>query len=185
MVGLWRRHPVRSALVGPLLALSLASGGCSLQPIAEDGSLLGLVTPYRIDIVQGNAVTREQAALVRPGMKRDQVRDLLGTPMLTDAFHANRWDYLFSYRRSGQAAQRRSVVAHFEGDVLARLEVPEALPSEREFVAAIDPARRRAAPPPVLELTPAQRAALPAPARPAAPAPAPVGPVRTYPPLEP
>ena len=168
-----------------LLLTGLLAGGCSLQPIAEDGSLLGLVTPYRIDIVQGNAVTREQVALVRPGMRREQVRDLLGTPMLTDPFHADRWDYLFAYRRSGQPVQQRSVVAHFDGDVLARLEVPSSLPSEQEFVAAIDPPARTAVRPRPLELTPEQRAALPVPARAPAAPPPPSGPLRTYPPLEP
>jgi outer membrane protein assembly factor BamE len=155
-----------------------------VQPIAADGSLLGLVTPYRIDIVQGNVVTREQAALVRPGMTRSQVQDLLGSPMLASPFHGNRWDYLFTYRRSGLPVQQRSVVAYFEGETLARLEVPETLPSEKEFVAAIDPVRLRAKVP-VLELTPEQRAALPAPARRETPTPAPAGPTRAYPPLEP
>jgi outer membrane protein assembly factor BamE len=162
-------------------------GGCSLPQVAQDGRLLGLVTPYRIDIVEGNAVTREQVALVRPGMSRAQVRDVLGSPMLTDPFHAGRWDYFFSFRRAGQPAQQRHVVAHFEGDMLARLEVPENLPSEHDFVAAIDPTPRRATRPPALELTAEQRAALPTPARPAAaaPAPSPSRPDRNYPPLEP
>lgn len=166
-------------------ACALTLSACSLQPVAGDGRLLGLVTPYRIDIVEGNAVTREQAALVKPGMTRAQVRDLLGSPMLTDPFHGNRWDYLFAFRRAGEPLQRRSVVAHFEGDLLARLEVPAALPSEEEFVAAIDPPSRRPARPTALELTPEQRAALPAPAKPAATATAPLGSTRTYPPLEP
>ena len=82
-----------------LVALSLALGGCGIRQIASDGSLLGLVTPYRIDIVQGNAITREQLALVKPGMTRAQVREILGTPLLNDPFHAERWDYLFYGRR--------------------------------------------------------------------------------------
>lgn len=174
------------AVKGGWIAILLLLGGCGLQPIAEDGSLLGLITPYRIDIVQGNVVTREQVAQVRPGMSRIQVRDLLGSPMLSDPFHANRWDYFFSFRRTGQPMQRRSVVAHFDGDALARLEVPESLPSEAEFVATLEPGgKRRSSPPPTLQLTPEQKAALPTPPR-SAPAPAaPSGPVRSYPPLEP
>ena len=171
---------------GCWIATALVLGGCGLQPIAQDGSLLGLITPYRIDIVQGNVVTREQVARVRPGMSRSQVRDLLGSPMLSDPFHANRWDYFFSFRRAGLPMQQRSVVAHFDGEVLARLEVPEGLPSEVEFVASLEPSgKRRASPPPALQLTAEQKAALPSPPR-SAPAPAaPSGPVRTYPPLEP
>jgi outer membrane protein assembly factor BamE len=158
-------------------------GGCaSLQ---SEGNLLGLITPYRIDIVQGNVVTKEQLALVRPGMSRVQVRDVLGSPLVTDVFHADRWDYVFTIRRPGTQPQLRSVVAFFEGDRLLRVEAPE-LPSEREFVASIS-----RTPPsgklPQLELTPEQRAALPVPPKPAPSPPAPetTGPHRDYPPLEP
>jgi outer membrane protein assembly factor BamE len=165
---------------GVLLTALLGSAGCaSLQ---SSDSFLGVITPYRIDIVQGNVVTKEQAALIKPGMTREQVRDILGSPMLTDIFHANRWDYMFTIKRPGTEPQRRSIVAHFEGDALKRLEAPE-LPSEQEFVASIS--RTKPGKPPVLELTDAQKQALPKPKpQPAAEA-EPAGPVRTYPPLEP
>lgn len=164
------------------VAALVALGGCaSLQ---SEGNLLGLITPYRIDVVQGNVVTKEQLALVRPGMSRVQVRDVLGSPLVTDVFHADRWDYVFTIRRPGTQPQLRSVVAFFEGDRLLRVEAPE-LPSEREFVASISrtPASGKL---PQLELTPEQRAALPVPPKPAAPAPEPqaTGPAREYPPLE-
>lgn len=165
-------------------ALVLASTGCATRQQASD-SFLGLVTPYRIDIVQGNAVTREQAARVKPGMTRAQVRDLLGSPMLTDLFHADRWDYIFMIRRPGADAQRRNVIAFFEGDILKRLDVPDALPTENEFVAAIAPPTQRAKVRGPLELTEEQRKALPRPPPPAAPDSAPGGPTRDYPPLEP
>lgn len=176
------QHPLR-ALTPALLAAALLASGCATRQQSSD-SFLGLVTPYKIDIIQGNVVTREQAAAVRPGMSRQQVRDILGSPMLTDPFHGNRWDYVFFIRRPGADTSRRVVVAHFEGDELKRLDVPEALPTEYEFVAAVAPLKS----PPVartLELTEAQRAALPRPPRidtPAAPA---GGAPRTYPPLEP
>jgi len=177
--------PTSSRTVLPALAAACIAGalsGCSA--VSQDGSLLGFVTPYRIDIVQGNVVTQEQLALVRPGMSRVQVRDLLGSPLLTDPFHADRWDYVFTIVRPGTQPQRRSVVATFEGDRLVKIDAPD-LPSEREFVAAIS--RTSASGNEVqLELTPEQRAALPVPAKPPAPPPEPaMGPVRTYPPLEP
>lgn len=152
--------------------------------MSSDGSLLGIVTPYRIDIVQGNVVTKEQLALVKPGMSRVQVRDLLGSPLLTDPFHADRWDYIFTIQRPGTQPQRRSVVARFEGDRLLNIDAPD-LPSEREFVALIS--RTSASGKVVaLELTPEERSALPVPPKPPAPAPEPEsGPVRAYPPLEP
>jgi outer membrane protein assembly factor BamE len=162
--------------------IGLALGGCSA--VSSDGSLLGIVTPYRIDIVQGNVVTKEQLALIKPGMTRVQVRDMLGSPLLTDPFHVDRWDYVFTIARPGTAPQRRNLVVRFEGDRLLGIEAPE-LPSEREFVALISrtSASGREV---VLELTPEQRSALPLPPKVAATAPEPaLGPVRAYPPLEP
>jgi outer membrane protein assembly factor BamE len=167
------------------LGLAVLVSGCGIRQIASDGSLLGLVTPYRIDIVQGNAVTREQIALIKPGMSRAQVRDILGTPLLTDPFHAERWDYLFTIRRQGAEPQRRSIVALFDGDVLRKIDLPQGpLPTEEEFVASIDPVKRKIEPR-VLELTEEQRKALPVPPRKDVPAEAPAGATRTYPPLEP
>ena len=177
----------RRGIAGGLIAAAAALGvtGCGVVPSLDRDRLVAAVTPYRIEIVQGNAITREQVAQARPGMTRLQLRDLLGSPMLADPFHADRWDYIFTIRRPGTAAQRRHVVAHFEGDTLQRLDAPADLPSENEFVASIDPRRRPAGPAARLELTEAERAALP---RPAAPPPAgaetPAVPPRAYPPLE-
>jgi len=171
--------PRTSALLALLLTAALT--GCSA--VSSDGSVLGIITPYRIDIVQGNVVTKEQLALVKPGMSRVQVRDLLGSPLLTDPFHGDRWDYVFTIQRPGTQPQRRSIVARFEGDRLLNVEAPE-LPSEREFVALISRARGGKVPP--LELTAEERAALPVPPKAPAPAPEPeAGPLRAYPPLEP
>ena len=175
-----RTNSTRCATATGLLALAAAAGCAALQ---SSDSLFGVVTPYRIEIVQGNVVTREQAAAVKPGMSRAQVRDILGSPLLTDIFHADRWDYVFTIRRQGAAPQRRSVVVRFEGDAMLRMEAPE-LPSERDFIDAIDTTRvKRAAP--NLALTEAQIKALPAPARAASAAAPAEAPLRSYPPLEP
>ena len=170
-------------LSGPsALAAVLALGGCASSFRPAD-TVLGFITPYHIDIVQGNVVTREQAERVRPGMSRAQVRDLLGSPLLTDIFHADRWDYLFTIRRQGQEPQRRAVMLRFDGDVLKSIDAPD-LPSEREFVASISRSKTEAKPR-VLELSADERQALPVPAQRNAPATEPVGPLREYPPLEP
>ena len=164
----------------PLLPFVCAAlTGC--ESLQRTDSFMGFITPYRIDIVQGNAITKEQAALIKPGMSRLQVRDVLGTPLLTDPFHANRWDYIFTLRRPGAELQRRSVVVHFEGDSVKAIEAPE-LPSEREFVASIS--RFSDVRAPKLELSEAERSALPIPPRREAPPAEPVGPGREYPPLE-
>jgi len=166
-----------------LLVACIALAGC--ESLDRTDSLFGVITPYRIDIVQGNAVTKEQLALIKPGATRLQVRDVLGTPLLADPFHADRWDYLFTLRRPGAELQRRSVVVFFDGDRVKSVEAPNDLPTEREFVASIS--RNQKITPVKLELTEEERKALPPPARlPAPPAePVPQGPVRAYPPLEP
>jgi outer membrane protein assembly factor BamE len=165
------------------LVVAAVSAGCATREQSTD-SFLGFITPYRVEIVQGNAVTREQVTRVKPGMTRAQVRDILGSPMLTDQFHADRWDYMFTIRRQGTEPQRRSVVARFDGDVLLRLEAPDDLPTETEFVAGIVPVQRATDPRP-LALTEEQRNALPVPPKKEPPVVEPVGAVRTYPPLEP
>ena len=173
-----------------MLASLLAAGGCSMLPslpamptMISGESFLGVVTPNRMDIVQGNVVTREQAALLKPGMSRAQVRDILGSPLLIDVFHSDRWDYIFTIRRPGTAPQRREVVAHFKGDVFERLDATD-LPTEREFVAAISrPIKRDGKP--MTELSEQQIKALPKPAKAEPEATVPMGAIRSYPPLEP
>jgi outer membrane protein assembly factor BamE len=164
-----------------LLAIAALAGCQSLQ---SSDNFLGVITPYRVEVVQGNVITREQVALVKPGMSHTQVRDLLGSPLLTDIFHADRWDYVFTIQRQGAEPQLRRIVAFFSGDRLERLDADGELPSEREFVAAIDTFKTsRDAPP--LALTPQQLQALPVPPKTPAAQAEPSGPTRTYPPLEP
>ena len=155
----------------------------SLPSVAGD-KVLGLVTPYRMEIVQGNVLTKELVSRVKPGMTRVQVRDMLGSPLLTDIFHDNRWDYVFTIRRQGAAPQRRHVVAWFEAEKLKSLDVPADLPTENEFVMAIN-TRQYSGVLAKLELSEAERKALPVPVKQALPTPESLGPQRSYPPLEP
>lgn len=170
----WARRAGLVAALGGLAACS------SLQ---SSDSFLGVITPYRIEVVQGNVVTREMATAVRPGMSRTQVRDILGSPLLTDIFHADRWDYMFTIRRQGAEPQQRRVTAYFDGERLARLEADE-LPTEQEFVDSID-TFKRSREMPRLALTEEQLKALPPPPKRPAEESAPPPPARTYPPLEP
>jgi len=168
---------------GAVLAAALGSAGCQSLGTSTD-AFLGVITPYRVEVVQGNVITSEQVQNIKPGMNRAQVRDVLGTPLLTDVFHADRWDYVFTIRRQGAEPQSRRIVVLFEGDAFKSMDTGGALPSEREFVASIDTFKTsRNAPP--LELTPEQAKALPAPVKPAVVEVEPIGPVREYPPLEP
>lgn len=177
-------RPPLAALTLGVTASILLLAGCAASRQTEDG-FFAKITPYRIEIVQGNVITSEQAARIKPGLSRLQVRDILGTPLLADPFHGDRWDYIFTIRRDGLPNQRRSVVVWFEGDTLKTIEAPD-LPSERDFVQGISVSRKKPEVP-VLELTEAQRKALPPPPRreEAATTPdAPAGPARSYPPLE-
>jgi outer membrane protein assembly factor BamE len=144
--------------------------------------IASIVTPYKMDIVQGNFVSREQAAAIKPGMSRSQVRDILGTPLLTSVFHADRWDYVFTFKRQGAQPQSRKVTVFFKADLLERIE-SDALPSEAEFVASLD-SGRKSGKVPVLELPPESLPPVVAPSK--NPEPPLVPPLPTsYPPLEP
>ena len=98
-------------------------------------ALLAGCAVYKPEVLQGNFVSREQVSVLQPGMSREQVRQVLGTPLLTDMFRANRWDYVFTAQhRKGVEPQKYAVAVFFEGDALARIEGAENLPSEAEFV---------------------------------------------------
>lgn len=169
------------------VAASLCLGACSSVGDSARGALTA-VTPYKVEVVQGNFVSKEQVAALKPGMSRQQVREILGTSLLTDVFHSNRWDYVFTIRRQGVEAQQRRLTLYFNGELLERFE-GDPMPSEEEFVAQLDTRKRHGSVPP-LEATddqlkkfdpPKEKPAegQPAPAAPQPPLPA------VYPPLEP
>ncbi len=139
---------------------------------------------YKPEVVQGNFVSREQVQALRAGMPRQAVRDVLGTPLVTSLFHAERWDYAFTIRRQGAEPQQRRFSVFFKGDVLERIE-GDPLPTEAEFAAKLDN-RRPPTKLPELKATEADLAkfpAKPAPVAGAAQPAAPAAPV-SYPPLE-
>lgn len=119
---------------------------------------LGIFTPYRINIQQGNFISQDMAAKLRPGMTKEQVRFVLGTPLLTDMFHSDRWDYMFRLQKSNGEITANRVAVFFRDNRVERIDSSE-LPSESEYLSHI---AGPAAPAPV---TP--------PAKPAAPSPQP------------
>lgn len=172
-------------LVLVLLCTGLAACSTLSDVAAKKEALATAVSPYKIDILQGNVVTREQLDYLRPGMPRAQVRDVLGSALLTSVFHADRWDYVFTLKRQGAQPQSRKVTVFFKNDVLERVEADE-VPSEKEFVSTLR-TNVPQGPLPVLEVSPEKLKAAPAsPAKAAVPA-APAAPVdpASYPPLEP
>ncbi|MEE8307141.1 MAG: outer membrane protein assembly factor BamE [Gammaproteobacteria bacterium] len=112
-------------------ALSLRSAVTSTQHKCLSGALALLLTSvlvlsgcvYRIDIQQGNLLEQKAIDQVEVGMTESQVRFLLGTPMVADTFHQDRWDYMY-YLRKGRArtADKRWFIVHFSEDVVSRLE---------------------------------------------------------------
>ena len=98
-------------LVRPLVAALLAAAvaACSVPRIPG-------ITPYKMDIQQGNFVSQEMIAQLRPGMSREQVRYLLGTPLVADIFHPDRWDYVYWREAPDGKREERRVALFFSAD---------------------------------------------------------------------
>lgn len=125
-----------SALVA-LRALTLAAALAALAGCGtRDPNRSGLFEPYRIDLPQGNYLTRQQVEQVKEGMTREQVRFALGSPLLQHVFHPDRWDYVFRYQFPNGNTELRRVTVRFANDRVAAIEADE-LPLKED---ANDPA---------------------------------------------
>ena len=124
-----------------------SSGGLS----GTTDRFTSMLRPYRIEIVQGNFVSSEQVAALQRGMTRSQVKEVLGTPLMTDVFHTDRWDYVFTLKRQGVEPQSRRLTLRFQGDQLDKWD-GDAMPTEAEFVAQLDNRSKANAKVPLLEV---------------------------------
>lgn len=88
-----------------ILLLAVLSASCS--------STLPSFKTYKLDVQQGNVVTSKMMMQLKPGMTKSQVRYLLGSPLLQDSFHPDRWDYLYEMNKDGKVIERRRVVMEF------------------------------------------------------------------------
>jgi outer membrane protein assembly factor BamE len=115
----------------PAVALCLALSACSNVP--------RFFNEYKIDIQQGNVLSQEMVSQLKPGQTRDQVRFLLGTPMITDVFHQQRWDYVYSFRNgaTGQTQSRRFSVYFDNEGLLARVDGDIAVADVAELTAPV------------------------------------------------
>lgn len=112
---------MRSLKLSALLAAIGLLTGCSVTGITDR------INPYRIDVRQGNYVDQEMIGRVKKGMTRDQVRFALGTPLMIDAFHPDRWEYVYRFQPGRGETEQRVIsvffiddrVDHIEGDVQA------------------------------------------------------------------
>ena len=100
----------RFLLLLPFLA------ACSNSPQITD-----YLSPYRIDVRQGNFVTQEMVAQLKPGLSREQVRFILGSPLVTDMFHADRWDYVYRFQPGRGEVQQRALTVFFHDNKLTRV----------------------------------------------------------------
>jgi outer membrane protein assembly factor BamE len=99
-----------------LILLVLLVAGCKSVP------MLPGISPHKIDIQQGNYVTQDMVAKLKPGMTRSQVRFALGTPLVADPFHNDRWDYVYLMQKRGRVVEQRRIVVVFKDDQLVRIE---------------------------------------------------------------
>ncbi len=100
----------RCLLFLPLLA------ACSSTP-----QITSYLSPYRIDVRQGNMVTQEMVAQLKPGLTREQVRFILGSPLVADMFHVDRWDYVYRFRPGRGEAEQRTLTVFFQDNKLVRV----------------------------------------------------------------
>jgi outer membrane protein assembly factor BamE len=112
------------AALAAIIAVALL-GGCGLR--------IPGVTPFKMEIQQGNYVTQEMVSALRSGMGKEQVRQILGTPLLADAFHSERWDYVYWREDEWGKREQRKLAVFFmdgklirlEGDIVASQELPK------------------------------------------------------------
>ena len=114
-------------MFGALAALAAAAAlsGCKSVEIPKVPG----VTPYRMVIQQGNFISQEMVEQLKPGMTKEQVRFVLGTPLVTDIFHADRWDYVFYRDVQGGKREQRNLSVIFEKERLARV-IGDLMPAE-------------------------------------------------------
>jgi outer membrane protein assembly factor BamE len=110
--------------------------GVQTAEISTVRKALWFISPYRISIQQGNFVSQEMVTQLKEGMTREDVRTVLGTPLLTDVFHADRWDYPFRLQRGNGEVLTSRVTVHFKEGFVTRWEGGD-LPNEKEYVARI------------------------------------------------
>ena len=103
-----------------LLLLSMLLASCNSVPF---------LTPYKMDIRQGNFVIADMREKLKLGMSKQQVRYVMGTPMINDVFHSNRWDYVYRLERGSKVIEKQNLTLYFEGNNLTRI-VDEGKPVE-------------------------------------------------------
>jgi outer membrane protein assembly factor BamE len=128
--------PMLKILLPLFILCGLLLAGC--------GSSAPSIKPFKMDIQQGNVVTSKMLLQLKPGMTKSQVRFIMGTPLIVDSFHKDRWDYFYQMRQAGKIVEQRRVILDFEKELLVKVRgdvVPQGAPG-----AAVDEAPAANAP---------------------------------------
>jgi len=116
---LWYMNKIMSKSKLILLSILLASGqlagGCAKN---VDGTWKAPLV-HRIDVQQGNVIEQDMINKLKPGMDKNQVKFIMGTPLITDSFHSNRWDYVYSMEPGRGERKQRRITLYFEDEKLA------------------------------------------------------------------
>lgn len=115
---------------------AVANAGAQTSSVTKLQKFLWVFSPYRPDIQQGNFISQEMLAQLKVGQTRDQVKFILGTPLLTDAFHADRWDYPFYLERGNGELTQARVTVYFKDGKVEKFDGGN-LPTEKEYIARI------------------------------------------------
>jgi outer membrane protein assembly factor BamE len=98
-------------------------------------------SPYKMDIRQGNYITPEMRKKIKVGMSRQQVGSVLGSPLVTDVFHANRWDYIYRFEEKTKLVEQQRLTVYFDGDFVSRIDDSQAVESKPAGDAPAAPAK--------------------------------------------
>jgi outer membrane protein assembly factor BamE len=136
-----KANPAFFRLVGraraPLLAAAAAAllAGCSTMTAPFDTWIpyVSQFGVYRIDINQGNFLSQDMVDKLKEGQTKQQVRLVLGTPLIASVFRENRWDYTYEFRRNGRVETHRQFTVYFKDDLLTRWEGDELPKSVQEL----------------------------------------------------
>ena len=108
-------------LLTPMLKISLSLFILCGALLAGCGSNGPALKPFKMDIQQGNVVTSKMLLQLKPGMTKSQVRFIMGTPLIVDSFHKDRWDYFYQMRQAGKIVEQRRVILDFDKELLTKV----------------------------------------------------------------
>jgi|JI9StandDraft_1071089.scaffolds.fasta_scaffold213428_1 outer membrane protein assembly factor BamE len=152
-LNVFKKSPSKLAVFATVSLLVLSTGCASQKTVVAEADvkatngtqivkpsgfdkLFGVISPYRISVQQGNFVSQEMVSQLKEGMTREQVRFLLGTALLTDMFHEDRWDYPFRMLKPNGEVISSRLAIFFKSNTVERFEGGN-LPTEKEYLAHI------------------------------------------------